>query len=84
MLHLPTPANTISLDFHHNDAISSEGDKKNDLISKDESDQHRYNQFLLFPIFQKAHTQSLSQTNVLLPLWKIKSFLWTGLATAPL
>ena len=28
MLHLPTSVNTISLDFHHNDAISSEGDKK--------------------------------------------------------
>lgn len=28
LLHLPTHVNTIYLDFHHNDAISSEGDKK--------------------------------------------------------
>lgn len=52
-----THVSTIYLGFHHNDAISSEQDLKNDLISEDESEQHRHNPFLLFPIFKKAHTQ---------------------------
>lgn len=57
---------------------------KNDLISEDESVQHRYNQFLLFSIFQKAHTQWSGQTNGPLPLQKTKGFLWTRLITTAL